>query len=155
MRILVQRVREARVEVSGTIEAQIGAGLLLFVGFGKQDDPDFLVSRGWLALCDKIWGLRVFPDAQGRFDLDVVQYGGGVLAVPQFTLYANCRRGRRPSFDAAAGGEAARQMFDGVCQRLEHRGGVPIGRGVFGADMEVGLTNWGPVTLWLDSLDFL
>ncbi|MFO7717889.1 MAG: D-aminoacyl-tRNA deacylase [Thermodesulfobacteriota bacterium] len=155
MRIVLQRVRRAEVRVEQCVEAQIGVGIVLFVGLGRQEGDGLMQNRAWWAVCDKIWGLRIFPDQRGRFDQDVRQYGGEVLAVPQFTLYGNCRRGRRPAFDDAAPPEVARSGFATFCTLMEQRGQGQVQRGVFGAEMDVDLVNWGPVTFWLDSADFL
>jgi D-aminoacyl-tRNA deacylase len=145
MRAVVQRVRRARVTVEGSAAAEIGAGLLAFVGVASDDGPsdaDYIAS--------KIRELRIFPDEAGRMNRSVAEAGGALLVVSQFTLQADCRRGRRPSFDAAARAPAARALYEDVVARLR-AGGRDVQTGVFGADMDVELVNDGPVTLLLDS----
>jgi D-aminoacyl-tRNA deacylase len=145
MRAVVQRVRRARVEIDGTTTAEIAAGLLLFVGVANEDGPadvEYIVS--------KTRDLRVFPDDGGRMNRSVVDVGGSVLVVSQFTLHADCRKGRRPSFDGAAPGPLARALYDDVVGRLRESG-VPVRTGTFQAEMDVDLVNDGPVTLLLDS----
>jgi D-tyrosyl-tRNA(Tyr) deacylase len=145
MRAVVQRVRRAKVEIDGTTTAEIAAGLLLFVGVANEDGPgdvEYIVN--------KTRDLRVFPDDGGRMNRSVVDVGGSVLVVSQFTLHADCRKGRRPSFDGAAPGPLARALYDDVVGRLRESG-VPVRTGTFQAEMDVDLVNNGPVTLLLDS----
>ena len=146
MRALVQRVREASVTVDGHVTGAIGQGLLILAGVGENDAPE---DRDWLAR--KIVQLRVFDDDAGVMNLSVVQTGGGVLAVSQFTLYASTRKGNRPSWSGAAPPPVAQPAFDAFVQSLIGELGRPVATGVFGAHMEVALINDGPVTLWLDS----
>ncbi len=145
MKIVIQRVTEARVDVgSGTI-ASICNGLLVFLGISRQDTPadaDYLL--------DKILGLRVFPDESGKMNRDIREAGGSLLLVSQFTLYGDCRKGRRPSFDRAAPPEQAREVYDYFVERAR-RGPVPVETGVFQAMMRVHLVNDGPVTILIDS----
>ena len=140
---LIQRVSEASVSVAGERIAQIEQGLLVLVGVEKDD-----TSENAQKLCERVLGYRIFPDADGRMNLDVLSSGGGLLLVPQFTLAADTSKGRRPGFSQAASPDAASRLFDEMAgftqQRLEQ---VELGR--FGADMKVALINDGPVTFWL------
>lgn len=145
MRAVLQRVRRARVTVDGATVGEIASGLLLFVGVARGDGP---ADAEYIA--SKVHDLRVFPDERGRMNLSVVDAGGSVLAVSQFTLCADCRRGRRPSFDAAAPPELARALYDDVVRRLRESG-LDVASGVFQAEMAVELVNDGPVTILLDS----
>ena len=145
MRVVVQRVASARVMVDGRVAGEIGRGLLVFVGVADGDGPpdvDYVAG--------KIRDLRVFPDAEGRMNRSVVETGGSVLVVSQFTLQADCRKGRRPSFDAAAPPPVAEALYEDVVRQVR-AGGLNVATGVFQADMQVSLVNDGPVTLLLDS----
>ena len=153
MRLLIQRVREARVTVGGRVVGQIGPGLMVLAGFGGADAPDLPLSRFWSALLDKLVLLRVFPDAAGKMNLGLADYGGEILLVSQFTLYADTRKGRRPSFHLAAPPEVAEPLFQALVRDVEARLPGRVQHGVFAADMDVSLVNWGPVTLLLDSAD--
>jgi D-aminoacyl-tRNA deacylase len=141
MRAVVQRVSEARVEVGGNITGCIGLGLMVLLGVGKGDDEP---SADWLV--DKIAGLRIFPDSDGKMNLSVEQSGGALLVVSQFTLYGDTRRGRRPSFDDAAPPDEANRLYEYFVQRARARG-LKVETGVFQAMMSVHLVNQGPVTL--------
>lgn len=145
MRALVQRVSEARVTVDGTVRGAIGTGLLVLLGAAGGDGPAEADT-----LARKAAVLRVFPDADGRMNRDVREAGGGVLVVPQFTLYGDARRGRRPDFVRAARPEVAEPLFERFCATLAAEG-VPVARGVFRAHMQVALVNDGPVTLLLEA----
>ncbi|UJX39558.1 D-tyrosyl-tRNA(Tyr) deacylase [Desulfovibrio sp. JY] len=154
MRLLLQRVRRASVTVAGEGVSAIGPGILALVGFGKADGSDFADGPVCRMMLEKVCDLRIFPDAAGKFDVSLRETGGELLLVSQFTLYAACRKGRRPSFSDAAPPEVARQLYDRL---LVLAGEVLPGRvasGVFGADMDVSLVNWGPVTIPLDSATF-
>lgn len=144
MRAVVQRVSEAALTIDDNRHASIGQGLVLLVGFGPTDTPQDL---RWTA--DKIAGLRIFPDEEGKMNLSVLDVGGEVLVVPNFTLHGDCRKGRRPGFSNAAPPEVATGLFDDFCELLSAQ--VPSQRGVFGAHMHLALTNDGPITLLLDS----
>lgn len=145
MRAVVQRVSEASVTVGGAPVSKIGRGLLVLAAVSNADGEGDVV---WLA--DKIVNLRIFPDDEAAMNRSVVEAGGEVLAVSQFTLYGDARRGRRPSFIEAAPRATAEPLIELLCERI--RGlGVPVVAGVFGADMQVGLVNDGPVTILLDS----
>lgn len=142
---LLQRVRYARVEVAEETVASIGRGLLVLVGVQKADD-----ERRADRLLERLLGYRVFPDEAGRMNLSVRGVDGGLLLVPQFTLAADTRKGMRASFTSAAAPEEGRRLFDHLVERAraEHS---PVQTGLFGADMQVSLTNDGPVTFWLES----
>jgi D-tyrosyl-tRNA(Tyr) deacylase len=142
---LLQRVRNARVDVDGKTVATIGLGLLVFIGV-EQGDDESKADR----LLERLLGYRVFPDAAGKMNLSVADIGGGVLLVPQFTLAADTNKGMRPSFTPAATPEEGQRLFDYLVaqSRTQH---VLVEAGVFGADMQVTLTNDGPVTFWLET----
>ncbi len=145
MRVLVQRVSRATVSVDGEVRSSIGLGYLLLVGVGRGDEAA-QVDR----LADKIVGLRLFRDADGKTNLAIGDVDGEALVVSQFTLYADTRKGRRPSFVYAADPEEAAELVEALAAALEARG-LKVARGVFGAEMEVGLVNDGPFTMWLDA----
>lgn len=155
MRALIQRVDGARVEVGGILQGQIGIGLAVLLGVHASDGPDDL---DWMAA--RIPALRVFPDAQGKMNLSVLQALGqhgvasdaGVLLIPNFTLCASTGKGHRPGFDQAMPPDRAKVMFEKLAVRLA-ASGVPVATGIFGAHMRVTLTNDGPVTVLLDSAE--
>ncbi|MFC1580337.1 D-aminoacyl-tRNA deacylase [Thermodesulfobacteriota bacterium] len=145
MRAVVQRVREAKVEVEGQVVGEISEGLLVFLGVGEEDrskDGDYLAT--------KIANLRIFPDEKDLMNLSVLDTGGAVLVVSQFTLWGDCRKGRRPSFAHAARPEKARQLYEGFIVLLGNMG-LQVASGRFQEMMDVHLINDGPVTLLLDS----
>lgn len=144
MRIVLQRVARAKVTVGGRITGEIGRGLLLLVGFTDGDTDDALA---WMA--DKIVGLRIFPDDEGKMNRSVEEIHGGLLVVSQFTLYGDTRKGRRPSFIDAARPEVAIPLYERFLQMLRATG-RPVQTGEFGAMMDVELLNDGPVTLILE-----
>jgi D-aminoacyl-tRNA deacylase len=144
MRILLQRVTRASVRVRGEVVSEIGPGLLLLVGVGREDG-----FGEYDRLAEKIVNLRVFEDDDGKINRSVADVGGRVLVVPQFTLYADIRRGRRPSWDAAAPPEVAADRVEAFARALEARG-ADVRRGVFREHMAVELVNDGPVTIWID-----
>ncbi len=147
MRVLLQRVTRGKVTVEGGgVVGEIGRGYVLLVGVGHADTPAE-ADR----LAEKIAGLRIFPDDHGRFDRSLLDVGGGALVVSQFTLFGDARKGRRPSFTAAARPEVAEPLCDYFAGRLRDLGVSPVQTGRFGASMLVELENDGPVTLWLDS----
>lgn len=148
MRVLIQRVSQASVTVEGRVVGQIGPGLLALLGIGAGDGPAEIAL-----LADKMAQLRIFPDQQGRFDRSLLETGGAVLVVSQFTLYADTRRGRRPSFSDAALPEQAAPLVEQFVARLRGHG-LHVETGVFGAMMQVALVNDGPVTIMLDSETF-
>jgi D-tyrosyl-tRNA(Tyr) deacylase len=144
MRIVLQRVSRASVTVNGRVTGEIGAGLLLLVGFTEGDGE---AEVGWMA--EKVVGLRVFPDEEGKMNRSVEEAGGAVLIVSQFTLYGDARKGRRPSFIEAARPETAVPLYERFVERVRATG-RPVATGEFGAMMEVELVNDGPVTLVLE-----
>lgn len=145
MRSVVQRVRSASVEVEGQCVGRIGQGLLALVGSTHGDDEK---SARYIA--SKLVGLRIFPDEAGKMNLSVKDIGGSILLVSQFTLYGDCRKGRRPSFVSSQAPDIAEPLIEQLRQMLVNEG-VPVETGVFGADMKVELLNDGPVTLLLES----
>jgi D-tyrosyl-tRNA(Tyr) deacylase len=145
MRAVVQRVLSAGVTVDGRVLGRIGAGLLAFVGVAKGDGPDDVHY-----IASKIRELRIFSDDHGRMNRSVVDTGGGVLLISQFTLQADCRKGRRPSFDEAAPPAFAEALYEDVL-RLLRESGLAVATGQFRADMAVESINDGPVTMLLDS----
>ena len=136
---------EASVAVDGRVVGAIGSGLLVLVAVAPGDS-----LREVEAMAFKIAGLRVFPDQEGRMNRSLIDVAGGALVVSQFTLYGDCRKGRRPSFVGAAAPELAEPLYLQVCEHLAACGVAPVERGVFGASMRVSLVNEGPVTLMLD-----
>jgi len=145
MRAVVQRVSRAKVTVSGEITGEIGLGLLVLLGVGRDD-----AETDAIYLAEKIAGLRVFEDAQGKMNRSVQDAGGSVLAVSQFTLYGDVRRGKRPSFDAAAPPEKARELYESFVKQIRATG-LRCETGRFQEMMRVELVNDGPVTILLDS----
>jgi D-aminoacyl-tRNA deacylase len=145
MRAVVQRISRARVTVDGSPAAEIAAGLLVFVGVANDDGPGDVEY-----IATKTRELRIFPDGDGRMNRSVVDSGGAVLVVSQFTLQGDCRKGRRPSFDGAAPGPLARALYEDVVRQLRESG-LAVSTGVFQAHMDVELVNDGPVTMLLDS----
>jgi D-tyrosyl-tRNA(Tyr) deacylase len=145
MRAVVQRVSKASVTVNEEVVGQIGRGFLVLLGIAHADDRK---EADWMAR--KIAGLRLFEDGEGKMNLSLADVDGAVLAVSQFTLYGDARKGRRPSFIEAARPEHAQPLYDYFCQRLVAEG-VPVERGIFQAEMQVALINDGPVTLWLET----
>jgi D-tyrosyl-tRNA(Tyr) deacylase len=145
MRVLLQRVESARVEVAGQEVGRIGRGLAVFVGVGTGDTTE---SADYLAA--RIPVLRLFDDASGRPNLSLVEIEGELLVVSQFTLYADCRKGRRPSFDQAAPPHVARVLYDYFVTKLTGAG-LRVATGIFQAEMKVSLVNDGPFTVWYES----
>lgn len=144
MRALIQRVSRASVHVDGEEAGRIGQGFVVLLGVA---DDDGAAEAAWLAR--KIAGLRLFEDDAGKMNLGLADVGGQVLAVSQFTLYGDARKGRRPSFTRAAAPMQAKELYENFCSLLAAEG-VPVEKGVFQAHMEVSLVNDGPVTLWLE-----
>ncbi|WP_018753195.1 D-aminoacyl-tRNA deacylase [Paenibacillus sanguinis] len=145
MRVIVQRCREARVNVSGQTVGSIGKGLMLLVGITHED-----TEQDAAYLADKVASLRIFEDESGKLNFGVTEIGGAILSVSQFTLYADSRKGRRPNFMAAARPELAEPLYERFNDLLRDKG-LTVETGIFGAEMDVELTNWGPVTLIIDS----
>ena len=146
MRILIQRVMSANVVAEGSVTGAIDNGLLLLVGVTHADTESIEDH-----MADKVVKLRIFSDEKGLMNRNVIDIGGSLLAVSQFTLYADAKHGNRPSYTNAARPEQASPAFDRLVAKLASRLGKPVPTGVFGADMKVTLVNDGPVTIWLDS----
>ena len=145
MRLLLQRVIRAQVTVEERVVGQIGAGLVCLVGIGHGDESPTVQG-----LADKAVDLRIFRDDEGKTNRSLIDVAGEVLAISQFTLYADTRKGRRPSFLDAAPPELGERLYDEFCAAVQARG-VKVERGIFGAEMKVELVNDGPMTIWLDS----
>ena len=148
MKILLQRVSEASVEVDNETIGKIGLGWLALIGIAETDTQE-IVDK----MCETLLNLRVFSDSDGKFNLSVLDVEGSVLAIGQFTLYANCKKGRRPSFTSAANPELANKLYQYTTEVLERS--LPVERGSFGSHMKVSLLNDGPVTIMLDSDEIL
>lgn len=146
MRALLQKVSNASVTINQTIVSVINEGVLVLLGIGAEDDESDIA---WL--CGKIARMRIFPDEEGKMNRSLLDTGGEALVVSQFTLHASTKKGNRPSFLAAAPPELAEPLYETFCTELSAEIGKPVARGIFGADMQVSLTNDGPVTIWLDS----
>jgi D-tyrosyl-tRNA(Tyr) deacylase len=145
MRALVQRVSEARVEVGAEITGEIERGLLVLLGVASADGSK---QVAWMV--DKLAGLRIFDDEEGKMNLSVEDVGGAMLVVSQFTLYGDCRRGKRPSFIEAAPPEHAEAIYQQLVEQVAARG-IPVATGRFRHQMQVSLVNDGPVTIWIES----
>lgn len=148
MRVLIQRVTHASVTVDGNVTGRIDQGFLLLVGITQEDSEEIADKLG-----KKTVELRVFEDERGKMNLNLHDVQGKILSISQFTLYADCRRGRRPGFELAAKPSQAKPLYEYFNQQLAHYG-VPVETGVFGADMKVELCNDGPVTIMLDSKEW-
>ena len=146
MRILIQRVNQASVEIGGKITAEIKVGLLVLAGIENADMVD---DSEWLA--GKVIGLRIFDDENGVMNRSVLDIGGEILVVSQFTLQAQTKKGNRPSYIKAAKHEIAIPLYEHFCNSLSEKLGKEVKTGTFGADMKVELVNNGPVTIWMDS----
>ena len=148
MRVVIQRVSSASVTIDGAVKSSIGPGLLVLLGVGHEDtadDIDYLVK--------KTAALRIFADDAGVMNRSVLDVGGDVIVVSQFTLMASTHKGNRPSYIHAAGHELAVPLYEEFCRRMSAALGKPVGTGEFGADMKVALVNAGPVTICIDSKD--
>ncbi|MFB5268028.1 D-aminoacyl-tRNA deacylase [Paenibacillus enshidis] len=145
MRIVIQRCKQAEVTVGGAVAGRIAEGLMILVGVTHED-----TEKDAVYLADKAADLRIFEDKAGKMNHSVLEAGGAVLSVSQFTLYGDSRKGRRPNFMAAAKPEIAEGLYEAFNRRLRERG-LTVETGRFGAMMDVSLTNWGPVTMIVDS----
>lgn len=148
MRALLQRVSQASVEIDQKTTASIASGLLILLGI---EDPDTEADIAWL--CQKISQMRIFPDDSGKMNHSLLDTGGQALVVSQFTLHASTKKGNRPSFLKAAHPDKSEPLYQSFCKALETSLGKPVPTGTFGAEMQIHLTNSGPVTIWLDSKD--
>jgi D-tyrosyl-tRNA(Tyr) deacylase len=148
MRALIQRVSEASVTIEGEIKSAIGSGMLVLLGIEAEDN---LEDIEWL--CKKIVQLRIFGDEEGKMNLSVLDIGGELLVISQFTLHASTKKGNRPSYIKAARPEIAIPLYEQFLKQLSFNLGKTVGSGEFGADMKVRLLNDGPVTIWIDSKD--
>lgn len=149
MRFVIQRVREANVTVDGEVIGRIGHGLLVFVGVADNDDKKIADK-----MIDKMTKLRIFDDADGKTNLSIADVDGEFLIISQFTLYADCRKGNRPSFIQAGKPDMANEMYEYVISEVLKKG-FKVGHGIFGADMKVSLLNDGPFTIVLDSEELI
>jgi D-tyrosyl-tRNA(Tyr) deacylase len=145
MKLLIQRVKEASVMVDGVVTGSVGHGALVFVGVSEKDTTEIADK-----MIDKMVKLRIFEDENGKTNKAIADAGGNFLVVSQFTLYADCRKGNRPSFGKAGNPQIANELYEHVLKTLRERG-FEVGAGVFGADMKVSLVNDGPFTVMLDS----
>jgi D-tyrosyl-tRNA(Tyr) deacylase len=145
MRVVVQRCKRAEVTVNGASVGQIEHGLMLLIGITHED-----TEQDAKYIADKVSGLRIFEDETGKMNLSVLETGGQILSVSQFTLYGDCRKGKRPNFMAAARPEIAQPLYDKFNELLRAQG-LQVETGAFGEMMDVSFTNWGPVTLVIDS----
>jgi len=146
MRAVVQRVKRAEVRVEGSITGKIEKGILVLLGVGEDDE-----NKDMEYMADKIMNLRIFEDDNDKMNLSVLDVGGNVLVVSQFTLYGDCRKGNRPSYSTAARPEKAKAYYDKFIEYISNKYGIKVESGVFQASMEVDFINDGPVTLMLDS----
>lgn len=146
MRVVLQRCSNASVEIEGDVVGSIGPGLMLLLGIAPEDS---IKEVEWMS--NKVIGLRIFEDADGKMNHSLMDIKGEILVVSQFTLYGNCRKGRRPSFAKAGHPSMAEPLVEQFCQVLRSKGVSKVAEGRFGADMKVSLTNDGPVTLIIDT----
>lgn len=147
MRVVIQRVSSAKVAANGALISEIGSGLLVYLGVAHGDQQDDVT---WVA--GKVCRMRLFPDSEGKMNLNVKEVGGEILVVSQFTLYASTKKGNRPSFIAAAEPEVAVPLYGRFIQEVEHAVGKQrVVSGIFGAHMKIDSVNDGPVTIWVDS----
>ncbi|WP_419782069.1 D-aminoacyl-tRNA deacylase [Maridesulfovibrio sp.] len=155
MKLVIQRTSGGKVEVDGEIVGEVGPGLMVLAGFGKKDTEELPGSKVWTTLIDKMIGLRIFEDEEGRMNRSLEDIGGDILLVSQFTLYASCKKGRRPSFTGACAPQLANDLFDRLVADVAEKAPAKVATGQFGAMMNVDFVNWGPVTIILDSEDFI
>lgn len=151
MRIVLQRVTDAKVSVHGAVKGETGLGLLALVGFGKEDPAELPTLPIWKKMIDKMLNLRIFEDDEGKLNRSLMDIKGDIMLVSQFTLYANCTKGRRPSFTDACPPDTAEPLFDQFVEATRDQAPGVVATGEFGAEMHLDFTNWGPVTILLDS----
>jgi len=149
VRAVIQRVKRSWVEVEGRVVGSIGRGLNVLLGIGKDDD-----EKDAEVLAKKIVNLRIFENEKGKFYYSLLDIGGHILVISQFTLYANVRKGRRPSFEEAKAPSEAERLYEFFIERLKDEG-IKVEKGIFGAMMNVYIENWGPVTIVMDSKELL
>lgn len=145
MRLIIQRVTEGSVTIDGKVDGKINKGYVVLVGFGQNDDESLLMP-----MIDKMINLRIFEDEQGKMNRSLLDIKGEILSISQFTLYANCRHGRRPGFTDALAPQEATKLYDRFNELVKEQG-IHLEQGIFGADMKVEIHNDGPVTIILDS----
>ncbi len=150
MRFVIQRVTKAQVDVDGKTVGAIDRGLLVLAGIGAADTPETADK-----MVRKLVNLRIFEDGNGKTNLALKDVNGRLLIISQFTLYADCKKGNRPSFVRAGQPETANRIYEYILQKCEELTGTPVQHGIFGADMKVSLVNDGPFTVWLDSEDLI
>ena len=151
MKIVIQRVTDAKVTVAGKTVGEISTGLLALVGFGQSDTPDLATTPVWRKICEKILNLRIFPDDEGKLNKSLMDISGDIMLISQFTLYADCKKGRRPSFTGACHPYVAAPLFDRFVGDMRSAAPGHVAAGEFGSEMHLDFTNWGPVTIILDS----
>ena len=151
MRVVIQRVSDARVTVGGRTVGEIGTGILALVGFGREDTVSLPESSAWSKMLDKLFNLRIFPDEADKLNLSLTDVSGDLMLISQFTLYADCKKGRRPSFTGACQPYVASPLFDRFVEAAKAEAPGKVAAGEFGAEMHLDFTNWGPVTIILDS----
>ncbi|WP_031484841.1 D-aminoacyl-tRNA deacylase [Maridesulfovibrio frigidus] len=154
MRLVIQRTSGAKVDVADRTVGEIGPGIVVLVGFGKEDTEGLPSSKAWDTIINKMIGLRIFEDDAERMNLALDAFKGDILLVSQFTLYASCHKGRRPSFTGAAQPDLAKDLFDQFTAAVKVKAPGKVETGEFGAMMNIDFVNWGPVTIILDSEDF-
>ncbi|AGC49859.1 D-tyrosyl-tRNA(Tyr) deacylase [Lawsonia intracellularis] len=154
MRLVIQRVHHSRLYIDSNLTTEIGVGLVVLIGFGLVDECSLPNNNICLLFVEKLATLRIFPNKEGKFAHSLEDINGELLLVPQFTLYGDCHKGRRPSFHLAASGKVAKQFFITFYEQLCIRLPGKVQKGVFGADMDVYFENWGPVTILIDSEEY-
>jgi D-tyrosyl-tRNA(Tyr) deacylase len=154
MRIVLQRVKEAALHIRGEPVAAMGGGIVALAGFSREAAPDWPQAAWWRKMVGKIPDVRIFPDSQGKSNRSLQDTAGELLLVSQFTLFADCRKGKRPSYSGAAPPGLAEELFSRLRRDLEALCPGRVHSGIFGEDMDVSLTNQGPVTIVLDRRDF-
>lgn len=153
MRIVIQRVTDAKVTVGNQTIGEISTGILALVGFGQGDTAELPESSEWKKVLDKLFNLRIFPDEAGKSNKSLLDTAGDLMLIPQFTLYANCKKGRRPSFTDACHPYISTSLFNRFCEEAKALAPAHMAMGEFGAEMHLDFTNWGPMTIILDSDD--